>query len=178
MRKTGLFIAFCIAALLLTSVTAFGQKVTKDYDKTYDFSKDHSYYWIKIDVANPLWQKRIQTEIDEQLAAKGWTKGDGTGDLALSALGTTATKTNLNTFYSGMGGWGWYGGGMATATTTQEQYTTGTLILDMFDASNHQLVWRGVATDTMSDKPEKNEKKVEKAIDKLLEDFPPKPKKD
>ncbi|HLJ89421.1 MAG TPA: DUF4136 domain-containing protein [Candidatus Angelobacter sp.] len=163
---------------VLATSLAFGQKTQTDYDKTYDFSQHHSYYWLKVDVVNSLWQKRVQDEIDSELMAKGWTKGDGSGDLALSALGTTQTKTTLNTLYSGMGGgWGW-GGGMATATTVPETYHAGTLIIDFFDGQSKRLVWRSIASDTLSDKPEKNQKKLEKAVNKMLKDFPPKPKKE
>jgi len=33
-------------------------------------------------------------------------------------------------------------------------------------------VWRGVATDTTSEKPAKNEKKIERAAEKMFEHFP------
>jgi Domain of unknown function (DUF4136) len=44
----------------------------------------------------------------------------------------------------------------------------------MYDAHNKHLVWRGVASDTLSDKPEKNEKILDKSADKMLKNFPPK----
>jgi hypothetical protein len=33
--------------------------------------------------------------------------------------------------------------------------------------------WRGVAQQSLSDKPDKNEKKLEKAVTKMLDHFPP-----
>jgi hypothetical protein len=60
------------------------------------------------------------------------------------------------------------------ATTTVENYRVGTLVVDMYDAQNKRLVWRGTSTDTLSDKPENNEKKLDKAVDKMFKDFPPK----
>ena len=85
-------------------------------------------------------------------------------------------KKDLNTFYSGgYGGYGWRGmGGMGWAsTTTVNEYTVGTLVVDIFDAKTKQLVFRGTASDELSDKPEKNAKKLAKASDKLFKDFPP-----
>jgi hypothetical protein len=35
------------------------------------------------------------------------------------------------------------------------------------------LVWRGTASDTVSDKPEKNEKKIQKAAEKMFKKYPP-----
>jgi hypothetical protein len=45
----------------------------------------------------------------------------------------------------------------------------------MFDTTTKQLIWRGSATDLLSDKPEKNISKLNKAVQKMFEHFPPKP---
>jgi hypothetical protein len=49
----------------------------------------------------------------------------------------------------------------------------------MYDASAKELVWKGQASTTLSGEkdPEKRQKNIEKAMTKLLKDFPPKPKK-
>ena len=62
---------------------------------------------------------------------------------------------------------------MGTASTTVSEYTVGTLVVDMFDAKTKNLVFRGTAEDEISDKPEKNAKKLEKASEKLFKNFPP-----
>ena len=46
-------------------------------------------------------------------------------------------------------------------------------MLDMVDASGDKLVWRGIATDSIPKKSEKQEKKLYKAVDKLFRHFPP-----
>ena len=46
-------------------------------------------------------------------------------------------------------------------------------MVDIFDAKSKQLLFRGTAQDEISDKPEKNVKKVAKASDKMFKDFPP-----
>ena len=95
--------------------------------------------------------------------------------------GATEKEKTLNTFYSGgYGGYGWRGmgaGGMGTATTTTSEYIVGTLVVDIFDAKSKQLLFRGTAQDELSDKPEKNVKKLTKASDKMFKDFPPGSKK-
>jgi hypothetical protein len=45
--------------------------------------------------------------------------------------------------------------------------------VDIFDAKTKQLMFRGTAQDEISDKPEKNVKKLAKASDKMFKDFPP-----
>ena len=81
-------------------------------------------------------------------------------------------EKEYRTFYDGMGGWRW--GGFGETTTQVENYPVGSLILDFYDAHSKQLIWRGVATDSLSDKPEKNEQKLEKSVHKMLDHFPPK----
>jgi Domain of unknown function (DUF4136) len=44
----------------------------------------------------------------------------------------------------------------------------------MYDAQTKRLIWRGVATKTLSNKPRNNEKALEKAVEKMFKDFPPK----
>jgi len=101
--------------------------------------------------------------------------------VAVVAIKTTQTKRSLRTFYDGFGGgWGWRrfgGGGFGESTTTEQDYKEGTLVVDLFDAKTKQLIWRGSAEDTLSSKAEKNEKNLDKGVEKMFKDFPPGSKK-
>ena len=84
----------------------------------------------------------------------------------------------LDTTYMGGGwgygpGWGWGMGGMGTSTTTVRQYDVGTVVLDMWDAGQKRLVWRGTASDTVSDDPQKTTEKIHTAVERLFENYPP-----
>jgi hypothetical protein len=46
--------------------------------------------------------------------------------------------------------------------------------VDLFDARTKQVIWRGEATESLSEKPDKDVKKLNKAVEKLFRDFPPK----
>jgi Domain of unknown function (DUF4136) len=170
------FATITLTVLVLASPYALNaQKVETDYDKTKNFSEYHTYYWAKVDGPNPLMNQRVQDAIDAELQKKGWSKQEGSGQVAVAALGTTQTKKDLQTFYSGSP-WGWGGFGGGTSTTSVSEYKEGTLVVDMYDSNSHQLLWRSTASDTVSDKPEKNEKKLDKAVEKMFEKFPPQPK--
>ena len=94
---------------------------------------------------------------------------------------------DTNTWGYGFGrGWYWgHGGGNysrgvylggiepVNTTTTIRKYTQGTLVVDIWDARTKELIWRGTATDSVSDSPEKNEKKMKKAMEKLFKNYPP-----
>ena len=65
-----------------------------------------------------------------------------------------------------------------TTGTTSTIYT-GQLVLDMYSPAGHDLIWRGIVSKTIDPKakPEKQEKNLNKAIAKLLKEYPPKEKK-
>lgn len=44
--------------------------------------------------------------------------------------------------------------------------------MDVYDAQARQLVWRGMATETFSDKTDQNIKKLAKAVEKLFKQYP------
>jgi hypothetical protein len=163
----------------LPCAAALGQDVSADFDKEADFSK-FSTFSVKIGTSwnNPISERRFLTQFERALTAKGWSRTDANPSALVVLHGATEVRRTLNTFYTdvgGYGGYGWrgWGGGMGSATTTESEYTVGTLIVDIFDASTKKLVFRGTASGEVSDKPEKNAKKVEKAVNKMFKKFPP-----
>src|ERR1700686_1041359 len=170
--------AVCILFISAVMGAAFAQHVKTDFDHQANFSQYKTYSWEQITPANSLWDARIKSAVDAQLAAKGWTQVDSGGDVAIVAIKTTQTQRSLQTFYDGMGGgWRWRGfGGMGEATTTEQDYKEGTLLLDMYDAKTKQLIWRGSAEDTLSNKEETNEKNLNKGVAKMFKKFPPRAK--
>lgn len=169
---------FAMLLSVLLAAAAFGQDVKTDYDHHADFSNYKTYSWSKVETSNSIWDGRVKDAVDKELQAKGLSQVPSGGDISLVAIGTTREKPTLETYYTGgFGGWGWRGfGGDGMATTTVENYKEGSLVVDMFDANTKKLLWRGSATDTLSDKSDKNIKKLEKSVEKMLKDFPPKSK--
>jgi hypothetical protein len=55
-------------------------------------------------------------------------------------------------------------------------YTQGTLVVDLYDGHTKQLVWRGTGTDTASDKADKNNAMIQKAVAKMFAHYPPQPR--
>jgi hypothetical protein len=80
---------------------------------------------------------------------------------------TTQTRVDV----SGYGGYRYRSWGTATAHVSE--IPIGNLMVDLVDASSGQLVWRGMASGTVSSKPEKSEKKINKVVGKMFKDFPP-----
>jgi hypothetical protein len=98
-----------------------------------------------------------------------------------AAVGQEKQYTSYSTDWGYGPGWygGWYGGSGSSITTGQTSTIyVGQLALDIYDATNEKLIWRGVASKTLDPeaKPDKQQKNLRKAMAKLLKNFPPKPK--
>ena len=167
------------AALVFAGAAAFAQDVKTDFDKNANFGAIKTFA-VKIGTSwnNQISEKRITEEFTQALAEKGWKPVDANPDALVLLHGATEKQKSLNTFYSGgYGGYGYRGwggmGGMGTATTTTSEFTVATLVVDIFDAKSKALMFRGTAEDEISDKTEKNVKKLDKASNKMFKDFPP-----
>jgi hypothetical protein len=166
-----------VGIALLFATASFAQQVKTDYDRTTDFSHYKTYSWEKVQTQDPLWVDRIKEAVNAALAAKGLTSVESGGDIAIVAMEMTKNQRTLNTFYDGFGGgWRW-GGGFGNATTTVDNYKVGTLVVDLFDANAKKVIWRGSASDTLSDKSDKNIKNLDKGVQKMFDHFPPNDKK-
>jgi hypothetical protein len=167
---TNSFLLLAFACVVLATVKT-------DYSHSVNFGHYRTYSWIKVSVEDPLWEDRVTRAVDSQLSAKGWTKVSDGGDAAVAAYGSTRTQKTLQTWYDGFGGgWFWHGFGDGLATTTEQDTPVGTLMVDIFDSATKKLIWRGVASDTLSGKSEKDEKKMDKAVAEMFKNFPPPPK--
>lgn len=183
---------FVAISLLILGATAIAQDVRYDYDRDKDFSKYHTYKWVTIqgsDQLDELTTKRIVNAIDAELATKAFTKASGDkADLYIAyqtAIGKEKQFTAYNSGWNYGPGWGssWYrhGGGMSTSSTygTTSTVYVGQLDVSMYDPATKQLIWRGEASKTLDPtiKPEKADKEIKKAVQKVLKNFPPKPRR-
>jgi hypothetical protein len=168
---------WCAAFGLIPLGLLFGKIVT-DYDHQADFNQVHTYSWIKVEVQDPLWNTRVKRAIDDQLQKKGWQMVPSGGDADVAAFGSTHVQRSMQTWYNGFGG-GWRYGGFGNtgmATTTEQNIPIGRLMVDIFNGNSKQLMWRSQGTDTLTGNPEKNEKKLNKAVADMFKKFPPKAK--
>jgi len=171
--------------ILLAAGSAVGQDVRYNFDRSTEFSKFKTYKWVTLKDAarvNDLTEKQIMAAVDVQLATKGLSKVDrDNADLYIgyqAAVGQEKEFTSFSSDWGYGGGWyggGWYGPGMSTTTGQTSTIYIGQLALDMYDSANHALVWRGVASKTLDPKakPEKQAKNLNKAVAKLLKNYPP-----
>lgn len=169
-------LALSLTCLLLTAAAALAG-ISTDYDHKVNFAGFKTYSWGRIQTANGLWDERVKDAVAQQLAAKGWKEVPSGGDVLVAARDAIHNQQELNTFYEGFGGGRRWFGGTGMSTTTVDNYQVGTLIIEMFDGHSKNLIWRGSASDTLSNNPDKNINSLDKNVRKMFEHFPPQPKK-
>ncbi len=120
---------------------------------------------------NQIVDAEIKQAVDAQLSTKGLTKTDDEkADLYVGYQIAVDQEKQWNAY--GMGGR--WGGGMASAT--QSTISIGSLVIDMYDPGTKDLVWTGTASKSIdpSSNQQKNQNNLNKAMAKLLKNYPPK----
>jgi hypothetical protein len=160
-------------ALAACSVT-LAQDVTTNAMPGTNFSKYHTYKWVPIEGAaqpNQIVDAQIKQSVEAQLATKGLTKTDSdNADLDVGYQVAIDQEKQWNTYSRGGTRWDSMG------TVTQSTIATGAMVLDMYDPATKQLVWQGRVTKTLDPgaNQQKKQKNLDKAMQKLLKNYPPK----
>ncbi len=161
LRVFGTLVFAALAAIV------YAQKVNVDSDRSAPFATYRTYAWTEgTPSPNPLGETRIRAAVDAQLMAKGLMPANGAAPDVFVATHVIAQQRQ-EVIANGFGYWG-LGGGAVVQT-----YLEGMLVVDLYDANTRKLVWRGVGTDTVSSKPEKNAKHINEAVQKMFEKYPP-----
>jgi len=156
--------------LNLLAAGAFAQQVSVNYNHNQSFANYHTYAWggnNKNQIQNSILAQVAQQDIESAMAAKGFQKVEEAQnpDLILTASGGEREQTSYNAW--GMRGWG---GGMGSITP--QQNVEGTMVVSLYDLKAKELVWRGIAQDTLDNNGNKNQEMVNKAIQKMFKQWP------
>ena len=128
---------------------------------------------------------RIVAAIESELGAKGLTKATANPDVYVVYHVAFDKEKDISTYSSGYAGgygaygWGWGGGwGGGTTTTQVRDILIGTMVIDIADAKQGQLAWRGMGVKEVNTqaKPEKRDKSISEAVKKIFKNYPPKVK--
>ncbi len=179
MKKATLFATIAV----LTACS--GIRVTSDWDPAVDFSQFQTFAILDEggQARNRLTDQRVRAAIVADLSSKGFRHVDtpDAADLAIGFQVTTDERTSYQTVHSGWGSAGFgrrrshWGGTVGISTTTQWNYTVGTLVIAVFQARDKELVWEasGSRTKNPSSSPEQSEQRINEAVREIMQDFPP-----
>ncbi len=163
-----------LAAMALAAVSAFGQKVTVEFDESVDFSKFKTFAIRngQLNSKNPalnseLIKKKIEADIARYLSSRGLEQTDGRSDLNVRYTFGSGRKVEREVYPAGWRGWG--------TRVVRVPYAEGTLVIDLRDPSTKSLVWRGISREEKGDAA-KIESKLDDMVKKAIEKYPPKTK--
>ena len=166
---------FALATLAIASLAlpAVADSVKTDHDSHVNLAQMHSYCWGQVNSADPFYVSRIRDRVNQDLQAHGWQQVPSGCDATVFATGDVHNQQQVDTYYNNSG-WGRRGGGFGEATTTTRNQPIGNLVIDIFTTNDKQLAWRGSAERDLSNKSDKNVQSLNKDIDKMFKNFPPK----
>jgi Domain of unknown function (DUF4136) len=164
-------VALCAMLACIVSAVALGQQVSVNYNHSQDFSQFKTYAWGSNNanqIQNSILSQQAKSDVDQALQGKGlqMVQESENPNLIVTENGGLKQQTSYTAMGMGRG----FGGGMGTISP--EQSEVGTLIIDLYDAKAKNLVWRGIAQDTLSTNGGKNAKTVQKAIQKMFKQYP------
>lgn len=184
-------LVFFITALSLYNCSSLS--VNTDYDLKTDFANYHTYDWLPNpteDIIDELNNGRFITALENKLAEKGFILDTHKPDFIIATHYEKENKTNVTAwdypYFIGnyhSYGHGHHGHGYSSSFSysysnriNTYEYEQGTLVLDFIDAKTQALFWRAVAKDALkpSSTPQEKIKEIEAAVNKILENFPPK----
>ena len=162
-----------------------------DRDPTADFSQYRTFAWVgpeplarakqgtgSRNFVSGLDDQRLRRAVDRTLQARGYTlvQNADEADLAVAySVGSEEkvrvhqTPTSMTTYpYPGRYRYGsWYAG----STVNVQQYTEGTLSLEVYDQKTEQAIWVGWASKRLS-RNDDSQKLINEAVSKILVGFP------
>jgi hypothetical protein len=169
---------FPLIVTVLAAVPVLAQEVHVDYDRSGRFSWYKTFAWYESEETslaghNDLMHSRIKNAIEHHLSQGRLVEDNDEPDLYVTYHAGSREAVRVDPVAIGVGispGWAWdpYWGGAGVSTASVRTYEQGTLIIDIWEAETGKLVWRGTAVDVFSDDPDKADKKINKAIEKMI----------
>jgi hypothetical protein len=138
--------------------------VSYDYDRGTDFTELKTYSWLSLKPEDQISEsnaERIHISVNNHLISKGYKLVSKNPDFSIVAK--VATKDQ---YWHGSGYYGY---------RYAHKIEAGTLLLDFVKPREYRLIWRGEAAPVVDESysPEKLDRLVSEAVEKILREFPP-----
>lgn len=171
----------CLLLLLATTYPAAAQKVFIDYDNATAFSQYRTYQFkeTREDLRDtyPDVHRDVVVKLKKYIQEGGLAEAPSDPDVYVAYY--TADYRDLRlvlgdleyTYGPDFSLGGYWEGGVGTRTPDSFQFREGTLIIDVWDAKEKILVFRGIATAALAKNTEKNFEKLDKALEKIIKQW-------
>ena len=179
----------CYRVLLLTLASivfvACSTPTVSDADPTADFSSYETYAFLS-DVADDkapyetLERSHLKTAVGREMNARGYRQDSSNPDLLVNFMVETQEKLQSRTVPTGGYGIGYdpfydvYTPGWGMSHTTRiDQFTEGTLEIDLIDVADRKMIWQGRTKGRLTESDMRNYKStLDEAVSEIFEQFP------
>jgi len=164
-----------LLGLMLTTSIAFGMHTKTDYDRSFDFHKLRTFAFKdqyrrdgSVLKENGIVDRRIKDALIRDLEARGFRYApEGQSDFQIAYYARERERAEIEgSGYAMPRRWRW---GWGPDLWTR-YYTEGSVVVDFVDSNSNQLFWRGRVTDTVKGLGQ-SDKQIDKAANKLVNDF-------
>lgn len=170
---------FSVLVALLAATGCASLNVQTSYDPTASFG-EHRAFRFRADpgearnlagIDNPAVVREIEREIRRALLERGYEESDDAGlEIGFHAAVTDRVDSETWTTY-----YGYRWRGVWVEETEVRAYDEGTLAIDIIDAEQDLLLWRGTASAEVSGlrDAQRRQDVIREAVREILERFPP-----
>lgn len=157
--------------LISIGTPLWAQTVRVRWDRGTDYSTYETYQWLDGSMAdvNPQTHRVIVDAVDAQMSINGVFLEELEPDLYAVYYASAESSFSIDGGYQT----DWTDSGAVKI----ESHTAGTLVVDLVDVEANRVVWRAIATATITQDESKNRRIVQEAMKKMFANFPPPPPK-
>ncbi len=164
-------------SIILIAISACSSvRVTSDYDKEVDFTNFKTFDFTQEANDLPIMdlnRRRILNAVTTEMELRGYQK-QNSPDLLVDLHVSTEQKVDMTSTTN------WYGSsyhygywrGYTRNTIDVNQYTEGSLFIDLINTENNNLVWQGVGTKTLAENTQNQDEIIKKAVKKIFSQHP------
>jgi len=170
------------AALLLMAGCASGPDVRGDFDPAADFGRFRTFGFVEqagtdAGDARSITTTLLQNAAAREMEARGYVRSDKP-DLVINFHGRLEERVDIQsrpapTMGPTWGYRGWAGSPWGGTEVTTRRYNVGTLVIDLVDLQQRQMVFQGSAQGTVTRQMQQNrEQTINETVARIFARFP------
>ena len=126
-------------------------------------------------LVNSITNRALRTDLVKAFQDRGYVLADHP-DFSVAFYASTKQKLDVTSWDYGYPyypyWWGGWGPGFDPYAPRATEYTQGTVVVDVIDAQNNELLWRGQGVANVSDDEKQYEQDLWKTVTAILQKFP------